>query len=82
MLFISAILFLLNAKGSKHRKARKYLKPAYVNGGISFNPHLIIIKEVDHKNVTSRAMNIEPVWENSFLKMATPLTNIIIIGSS
>ena len=35
----------------------KYLRPAKVSGGISANPHLIIIKEVDHKNVTSIASN-------------------------
>jgi hypothetical protein len=41
--------------GRKNKKARKYRNPAKVMGGISANPHFIIMKEVDHKNVTSNA---------------------------
>ena len=42
-------------KGKKHKNAKEYLNPANVIGGISINPHFIIIKEVDHKNVTNNA---------------------------
>ena len=42
-------------KGNKQTNAIKYLNPAKVRGGISINPHLIIINEVDHKNVTNKA---------------------------
>ena len=42
-------------KGRKHKKARKYLNPAKVIGGISTNPNLIITNEVDQRNVTSKA---------------------------
>jgi len=55
---ITALFFLLNAKGSKHKKARLYLSPAYVNGGISANPHFIKMNEVDHRKVTSSARKI------------------------
>ena len=53
--FSSEIFCFLKAKGSKQINAIKYRSPAKVSGGISANPHLIIINEVDHKIVTSTA---------------------------
>ena len=57
--FNSALFFFVNARGSKQRKARPYLKPAKVSGGISARPHLISMKDVDQRNVTSKASNID-----------------------
>lgn len=39
----------------KHNKANEYLNPAKVIGGISINPNFIIMKDVDHKDVTNNA---------------------------
>src|SRR4030042_2483996 len=43
------------AKGTKLRKAKKYLKPAKVRGGMSSSPCLISTQEDDHRVTTSRA---------------------------
>lgn len=53
------IYFFLKIKGIKKIKAPKYRRPAKVTGGISNKPHLIIIKEVDQRNVTSKACSID-----------------------
>jgi len=71
MFFISAIRSFVSANGTRHKKARIYLKPANVRGGISRSPHLIIIKEVDQRNVTKRARKIDAVLEIDFEKITT-----------
>jgi hypothetical protein len=48
----------VRANGSKTKNARLYLNPAYVNRGISDKPHLISIKDVDHRKVTKSASRI------------------------
>lgn len=49
--------------GNKQMNAIKYLNPAKIKGGISFNPNFIITKEVDHRKVTSRAIKTAAVLE-------------------
>ncbi len=56
--FISFAFALINKKGNNTIVASKYLNPAKVRGGKSFNPFFIITKEVDHKKVTRSPRSI------------------------
>ena len=67
--FISATRSFLNANGRRQINASAYRKPAKVSGGISFKPILIITKEVDQRNVTSRAIRIDAVREKCLVRI-------------
>ena len=50
-----AMLWSNHTNGASTRKASVYRSPAKVRAGISSNPNLIRIQEVDQRKVTNRA---------------------------